>query len=219
MTRFLAAPAAAVVVLIGVWVAGGVITDSFEASFVLTGLWFAVAGVAALLVGRRFRPVLWPLLAGYAVTAAVVSGYLAWAMFDDKTVNEQVPVAAPASERPVAPAGADAPAPENVLEASGPFRSGEPETSGRAELVRLRDGRRVVTLTGFETSPGPDLRVRLVPGATGDGGADGAVDLGALKGNRGNQVYDVPDGARGGSVVIWCRAFSATFGHAVLERA
>jgi len=52
-----------------------------------------------------------------------------------------------------------------------------------------------------------------------DGGADGAVDVGALKGNRGDQQYRLPTGARlaGRSVVIWCRAFSAPFGSAVLR--
>jgi hypothetical protein len=46
------------------------------------------------------------------------------------------------------------------------------------------------------------------------------VDLGALKGNRGNQQYRVPAGVRlrGRAVVIWCRAFSARFGSAVLAR-
>ena len=218
--QLLAAPAAAIVVLAGVWVAGGVITNSFEASFVLTGVWFALAGAAALVIGRRHPSVLWPLLGGYVVTAAVVSGYLAWSMFDDRTVNEQVPVATPASQQPTREPGERAPR-VNTLEAAGSFRSGEHETTGRAELIRLADGRLVVTLTNFETSPGPDLRVRIVPGETDDGGADGAEDLGALKGNRGNQQYDVPRDfdPRRSSVVIWCRAFSATFGTAVLEPA
>jgi electron transfer DM13 len=44
------------------------------------------------------------------------------------------------------------------------------------------------------------------------------VDLGALKGNRGDQQYRLPRGTglRGRAVVIWCRAFSARFGSAVL---
>jgi hypothetical protein len=71
-----------------------------------------------------------------------------------------------------------------------------------------------VTLTGFETSPGPDLRVYAVPGRTG---VHSAVDLGRLKGNKGNQQYVVPRGSRVGSVVVWCRAFSVEFGSAVLR--
>ena len=85
--------------------------------------------------------------------------------------------------------------------------------------MRAAGGKRVLTLTAFETSAGPDLRVRLVPGDTGDGGASGNIDLGDLKGNRGNQQYTLPAGVdvSGHSVVIWCRAFSASFGSAPLS--
>jgi hypothetical protein len=60
--------------------------------------------------------------------------------------------------------------------------------------------------------------VRLVSGGSSDGGAAGAVDLGALKGNRGDQQYRIPASVRiaGRTVVVWCRAFSAPFGSARL---
>jgi len=88
-------------------------------------------------------------------------------------------------------------------------------------VVRLPDGTRYLTLRGFATSPGPDLRVRLVPGGGDDGAARGNVDLGGLKGNRGDQQYRLGAGAAvaGRSVVIWCRAFSAPFGVARLAPA
>jgi hypothetical protein len=113
--------------------------------------------------------------------------------------------------------GLAAPGVRNVELLSGRFRSGEHATVGAAAIVRLAD-RRFLTLAGFSTSPGPDLRIRLVPGDSEDGGAEGAVDLGALKGNRGSQQYRIPAGVRvsGRSVVIWCRAFSAPFGVARL---
>jgi hypothetical protein len=115
-------------------------------------------------------------------------------------------------------AGKSAPAAVEV--ARGRFRSHEHATTGDAADVRLADGRRFLTLTSFETSPGPDLRVRLVQDGSFDGGADGAVDLGALKGNRGDQQYAIPRGVDGAgrTVVIWCRAFSAPFGSARLPR-
>jgi hypothetical protein len=52
-----------------------------------------------------------------------------------------------------------------------------------------------------------------------DGGVDGAIDLGGLKGNRGDQQYRLPRGAEIGdhTVVVWCRAFSAPFGSAPLR--
>ena len=73
----------------------------------------------------------------------------------------------------------------------------------------------MVTLTQFQTDPGPDVRVYLVPDPGGS--IKDAVDLGGLKGNKGNQQYDVPAGAEAGAVVIWCRAFTVAFGTAKLE--
>jgi hypothetical protein len=153
--RIASVPVTALVVALGVWIAGGWISDDFRVSMGLTAVWFALAGTAAATIAWKFRALL---------------------------------------------------------------RSHEHETRGAATLVRLPDARRYITLTGFATSPGPDLRVRLVHGDTPDGGAAGNVDLGALKGNRGNQQYAVPPGVRvrGASLVIWCRAFSAPFGSARL---
>ena len=88
---------------------------------------------------------------------------------------------------------------------------------GAAALVERADGSRVLTLTGFATDPGPDLRVLLTP--EGADGAEGAADLGALKGNRGDQQYEVPTGSPAGAVVIWCRAFTVAFGTAPLTPA
>jgi hypothetical protein len=93
--------------------------------------------------------------------------------------------------------------------------AGAHPTSGTATLVRKPDGSRALTLTGFATDPGPDLRVLLVRDPSG-AGVEGAVDLGKLKGNKGDQEYAVPAGGPEGAVVIWCRAFTVTFGSAAL---
>ncbi len=61
-----------------------------------------------------------------------------------------------------------------------------------------------------------------MPGDGSNGAVEGARDLGALKGNKGNQQYVLPAGAdlsRYRSVVIWCRAFSAAFARARLAPA
>ncbi|MGB3687342.1 MAG: DM13 domain-containing protein, partial [Ornithinimicrobium sp.] len=66
---------------------------------------------------------------------------------------------------------------------------------------------------------GPDLFVYLVPDTAGPGSVDGFVDVGSLKGNVGDQQYDVPDDvavADGWRVVVWCRAFAVTFTEATL---
>lgn len=212
----LSIPCVAAAVVAGVWVTGGVISNDFRASMALTVAWFAVSGAACLAIGVRSRRFRLPVAGAYLVTAALIGGYLGLSTVRDRVVDERVVTAA-------APL-ASAPEPEraerrNSRLAVGRFRSHEHETSGTAEVVRLTDGRRFLTLTSFATSAGPDLRVRLVPGDTSNGGASGSIDLGALKGNRGDQQYELPRRASlaGRTVVIWCRAFSAPFGSAPLR--
>jgi hypothetical protein len=218
--RLLVVPVVAAVVAAGVWVAGGLISDDFTTSVALTAAWFAIAAAVCALVGHRVRALRVPLALGYLVTAVGVGGFLAWSTFHDRVVHERVAVGVPASRLAAEPARARPLAVGPVQLASGAFRSGEHETTGRAAIVRLPSGRLVVTLTRFRTSPGPDLRVRLVPGHATRGDVAGNHDLGGLKGNIGNQQYDAPAGTRASrvSVVIWCRAFSATFGVAALRR-
>ena len=212
-----AVPVVASVVLLGVWVTGGVVSDDYRTSMALTAVWFLLSGAACLAVAWLVRPLRVAVLATYVLTAGAVGAYLAATTLQDRVVNEQVVTAAPA---PAAPPARGQEAPARAVElASGRFRSHEHATSGRAAVVRLADARRFLTLTSFATSPGPDLRVRLARGDSSDGGADDAVDLGALKGNRGDQQYRLPAGVQltGRSVVIWCRAFSAPFGSATLR--
>ena len=85
------------------------------------------------------------------------------------------------------------------------------------------DGRRVLRLTNFKTSNGPDVHVYLVaaPDAKDDATVKkaGFVDLGSMKGNTGDQNYDVPatvDLATYQAVTIWCARFNVNFGTAPL---
>ena len=75
----------------------------------------------------------------------------------------------------------------------------------------------------FETSNGPDVRVYLV--ATEDARDSegvkkaGFVEVGTLKGNIGNQNYELPatiDLAQYRAVTIWCKRFSVNFATAPL---
>lgn len=203
--RLLVVPIVVVVVLAGVWVAGGVVSNDFRTSMALTALWFGVSGAACLLIARRWRALRVPVVLAFVLTAGATGAYLGLTTLRDRVVHERVITAA-----------AHGP----VELAQGSFRSHEHATAGSARVVRARSGTRFLTLTSFTTSPGPDLRVRLVPGDSFDGGAQGAIDLGALKGNRGDQQYEIPPDVTvtGRTVVIWCRAFSAPFGSATLQR-
>ena len=202
---------------VGVWVAGGVLTDDASVARVLTGAWFGVVGGLAVAAALRWRAVAVAVVGTWLVTSVALGGFLLLTSSLDRTVDEDVVRAQPSRSQPAtAPgAGAQDSADRATLAAAGRFRSGAHDTRGLASLVRLPSGDRVLTLTRFATSPGPDLRVYLVPPG---GDTDHAVDLGRLKGNKGDQQYDVPRRARAGTVVIWCRAFSVEFGSASLTR-
>lgn len=107
---------------------------------------------------------------------------------------------------------------------AGRFSSLEHDTSGRAKILRLGDGRDFLRFEDLATSNGPDLRVYLSEVPAGDDWyayGERFVDLGALKGNLGNQNYVIPanvDLSRYKSAVIWCRRFAVGFGVAALER-
>lgn len=198
--RWLSIPLVIGTIAVGVWVTGALITNDFRASMALTAVWFGVTGLACVLIAMRSRPLRVPVLGSYIVAVVAIGGYLGLTTVRDRVVDERV-----------VSAGAD-----QTLR--GDFRAGEHDTRGVAAVQRLPDGRRFLTLTAFETAAGPDLRVRVVPGGSNDGAAKGAVDLGALKGNRGDQQYRLPRNLAldGHTVVIWCRAFSAPFGTARL---
>ena len=109
--------------------------------------------------------------------------------------------------------------PAPPIERSGSF-SGADEFhfgEGTARLIETDPGSFTVRLEDFAVRNGPDLYVYLSPAA--DGYADGAIELGRLKADRGNQNYAVPAGVDvpvAGSVVIWCKQFSVLFATAPL---
>jgi len=100
----------------------------------------------------------------------------------------------------------------------GEFASREHQGRGRAEVLDLRDGRRILRFTEFETLNGPDLQVYLLGSADAAGGGDleahGFLSLGALKGNAGDQNYAIPadaDLSKYRAVSVWCRRFGVNF--------
>lgn len=109
----------------------------------------------------------------------------------------------------------------NVELLHGTVRPASHSASGRAAVV-LTAGKRVLTLRGFRISPGPKVRVYLVPRAvSGDGDVRKSFkDLGTLKGSKGNQQYRIPAGVdlrRYCSVVFWCVPFTSILARADLE--
>jgi hypothetical protein len=89
------------------------------------------------------------------------------------------------------------------------------EGTGDAGFFELEDGSTVLRLERFDIENGPDLRLYLVPGGGQITPAAGSVDLGQLRGNVGDQTYELPADleltAGDWTVLVWCEAFSVEF--------
>ena len=142
-----------VVMVIGIWITGGLITDEFKLAMLLTAAWMALLGLACVVVAIRRRRLAVPLVGAYLVGAAAIGGYLALTTLTDTVVHERVATAAarPPDSRSH---GQPRSQPRNVLLSRAAFESGEHESHGTATAIRLAKGGRVVTLTDFSTSPG-----------------------------------------------------------------
>ena len=96
--------------------------------------------------------------------------------------------------------------------------------SGTATIYRTPDGAHLLRLEDLEVTNGPALHVVLsthpAPERSEQVKQEGYVDLGDLKGNRGNQNYPIPSGVDISvhkSVVIYCYPFAVVFSVATLE--
>ena len=129
---------------------------------------------------------------------------------------------------------------QKVNEAAPAALSAEPEalytgrlegrvhpTNGRATIYKSSDGKQYLRLSDFTTSNGPDVHVLLVRAADKALGQEivkgelEGLELGSLKGNQGDQNYDLPtavDLNQYQAVAIYCERFHTVFGVAKLER-
>jgi hypothetical protein len=158
------------------------------------------------------------LIIGIGVIALAIAWYAfrPELLFINKTVNEELPVAQPASM-------AMSKGTEPMVLGKGDFRGLAHETKGLAAVYQLPDGKRLLRLSNFETSNGPDVHVYLVAAEVAKDNDTvkraGFIDLGSLKGNKGDQNYEVPADAdlnKYKSVSIWCARFGVNFGAATL---
>ena len=110
---------------------------------------------------------------------------------------------------------------------TGTFHGKVHNTSGRATIYKEADGKLVLRLTNFKTSNGPDVHVVLIAARNADDDANflksgtQRVELGTLKGNEGDQNYDIPadtDLNKFQTVSIYCERFNANFGAAPLDK-
>lgn len=139
------------------------------------------------------------------------------------TDDTSATTAAPTTTSTVAPTTTANPFPLTL--ASGEFIDLAHPGTGTALVVELEDGTRILRFEDLNVDNGPDLRVILSTSELVDDDAaydDGDfLDLGDLKGNQGNQNYEIPadvDLDRFATVAIWCRRFNVTFNAAPLNR-
>src|SRR3954447_17785053 len=106
LAQLLAVAITAAGLILGIWLAGGFITDDFGGSIALTTVWMAVAAGLCLAITVPHRQLRVPVLATYVVTAGIVGVFLASTTLRDRVVDEQVVTATPTRDAPAAPAQA-----------------------------------------------------------------------------------------------------------------
>jgi Electron transfer DM13 len=191
------------------------------------------------MIDRLLRaPLTWVAVAALlAVGAFGLYWFQPWKLVTDREVIETLSnpaIETPGGTNPTGTASGQTPGTPSApagptLVSQGTFVAHEHDTSGVARIVRAADGAYRLELVGLDTSNGPDLRVWLTDQPVSEGGAgwrvfdDGRwVELGTLKGNRGDQAYLVPadvDPTQFRSVSIWCKRFGVSFGAAPLNPA
>ena len=219
LLRILVGLLAGAVALAGAVLVAGRLVSGSEATKVMVAVaWFFAVGFVLQRLLRGRPELRWPLRLGVLVAGLALLGWYLNSLRDED-VQEKLVSPAPAAQAPATPAAPRPAAPAGPqLVAAGSFRGIEHPGSGRAEVIRQANGSLSLQLRSFRTDNGPDLRVYL---STSDS-ARRFVDLGALKGNTGNQRYAIPRGtdtSRYGRVLIWCRAFSVAFTSAPLRAA
>ncbi len=145
-------------------------------------------------------------------------------LFYDTEVNEDFGAPALVSTEQGSPQADSAASSNPVVISSGEFHPVAHAGKGEAIVYRLEDGSHVLRLENLDIFNGPALYVYAVAAEDVKDNETveeaGFLNLGPLKGNRGNQTYELPaafnpDKYR--SISIWCKRFSVNFATAPLR--
>lgn len=91
--------------------------------------------------------------------------------------------------------------------------------SGSATIYQQNENL-ILRFEDFNVTNGPDLHVYLSTSANPTDDIGDYIDLGELKGNIGDQNYDIPTGtdiSQYQSIIIYCQPFSVVFSTAMLS--
>ena len=201
------------------------VAETITAALILSVIWAGLVALGFLAYARprgMLRPVIGALAAG-----GIVAGFGFWYFsVRDEEVDEAVATATQSAAPTQAEAGLSGggsageqqkPA-GNVNLAMGSFTGADGHNGrGTATVVQEPGGGRQLTFTDFDVSPGAEVEVWLTPDA---GETEDKIVLGDLKGNVGNQQYEVPADAdlnRYGTVVLYCTPFTVRIAVAELR--
>ncbi|MEM9611320.1 MAG: DM13 domain-containing protein [Actinomycetota bacterium] len=201
-------------------------------------LWFRVPPIIRIVVlAVPFAAVNWWLISPYFIDD-VIDEEFAVTITDQSTPAPSTTEAADATAADEDGStatidGADAAAEEEptttTTEPAGPVLLGAGQFvglaghdgTGDAGLFLNPDGTYVLRFENFDIENGPDLDVYLVPGADQVSLPEGTIPLGDLKGNIGDQNYELPAGTELApgpyTALVWCEAFDVEFVGATVD--
>jgi len=140
-------------------------------------------------------------------------------LFYDTEVNEDFAATPPASEERGSTQAANP-----VVVSSGEFHAVAHPGTGDAVVYRLAEGSYVLRLENLDIFNGPALYVYAVAADDANDGESvlnaSFLNLGPLKGNKGNQTYELPaefNPEKYRAISVWCRRFSVNFATAPLR--
>jgi hypothetical protein len=160
----------------------------------------------------------------FGIPIAAVVVLVAWSAFRPErlVIDRPEPLAIDRRVDEAMPSGQDS-APQSLF--SGQFYSIAHPTKGIATIYWAGGPARLLRLTSFSTSNGPDVHVYMVAADDAKDAATvqkaGFIDLGVLKGNIGDQNYMLGgnvDLRKYRAVSIWCKRDGVNFGAAALKQ-
>jgi len=145
----------------------------------------------------------------------------------DKEMDDEMPeavteeAATDASEASSEEAAEESSSTEWVIAAQGEFMDADSAHKGSGTAIIFEQGEnRILRFENFESTNGPDLHVLLVENIEGTRNSElgNYIDLGKLKGNIGNQNYEISadvDLSLYNGVMIYCVPFHVVFSRAI----
>ena len=147
--------------------------------------------------------IIWSII---GIVVLVVAYYLINPAFQVVEVNEPMPTSIGNGNAGVS----------GLTLSRGEFVASAHDVSGEAKLIGLPNEKRILRFENFETINGPDLFIYL----SADLEANDFINLGEIKGTKGNINYNIPEGTdteKYNKVLVWCKAFKVLFSYAELN--